>query len=220
MERVLKRIRRRLCPRLKYAPGKALPGEDKARTKSAPNPLQNTLHGKRALDELEVLVEDIHPRRSMKEKYFTLCPLGFTNIGSHRWNLGSNDGAISRRASFYMSAEKATGCITHWMGIFRVWLTRPWLLITILNHVGRPQRRYNYRCPLQDTREDRTHVWNMEEPLPLSSQVGGGAAWCFALNTVDLLYCGGDSNCYIIAQRYVLSIGRITSMTALSQEMT
>ena len=30
------------------------------------------------------------------------------------------------------------------------------------------------QCPLQDTREDRTHVWNMEEPLPLSSQVGGG----------------------------------------------
>ena len=28
----------------------ALPGEDKARTKSAPKPLQNTLHGKRALD--------------------------------------------------------------------------------------------------------------------------------------------------------------------------
>ena len=33
-----------------YAPGKALPGANKARTKSAPNPLQNTLHGKRALD--------------------------------------------------------------------------------------------------------------------------------------------------------------------------
>ena len=32
-----------------YAPGKALPGAYKARTKSAPNPLQNTLHGKRAL---------------------------------------------------------------------------------------------------------------------------------------------------------------------------
>ena len=31
-----------------YAPGKALPGAYKARTKSAPNPLQNTLHGKRA----------------------------------------------------------------------------------------------------------------------------------------------------------------------------
>ena len=31
------------------SPGKALPGEDKARTKSAPKPLQNTLHGKRAL---------------------------------------------------------------------------------------------------------------------------------------------------------------------------
>ena len=30
------------------SPGKALPGEDKARTKSAPKPLQNTLHGKRA----------------------------------------------------------------------------------------------------------------------------------------------------------------------------
>ena len=29
---------------------RALPGEDKARTKSAPKPLQNTLHGKRALD--------------------------------------------------------------------------------------------------------------------------------------------------------------------------
>ena len=43
MERVLKRIRRRFCPR------QALPGEDKARTKSAQNPLQNTLHGKRAL---------------------------------------------------------------------------------------------------------------------------------------------------------------------------
>ena len=35
------------------APGKALPGEDKAaRTKSAPNPLQNTLHGKRAYHEI------------------------------------------------------------------------------------------------------------------------------------------------------------------------
>ena len=32
-----------------YAPGKALPGAYKARTKSAPNPLKNTLHGKRAL---------------------------------------------------------------------------------------------------------------------------------------------------------------------------
>ena len=31
-----------------YAPGKALPGTYKARTKSALNPLQNTLHGKRA----------------------------------------------------------------------------------------------------------------------------------------------------------------------------
>ena len=31
-------------------PRKALPGEDKARTKSAPKPLQNTLHGKRALE--------------------------------------------------------------------------------------------------------------------------------------------------------------------------
>ena len=31
------------------------------------------------------------------------------------------------------------------------------------------------QCPLQNTREDRTHVWNIEEPLPLSSQVGGGA---------------------------------------------
>ena len=30
------------------SPGKALPGEDKARTKSAPKPFQNTLHGKRA----------------------------------------------------------------------------------------------------------------------------------------------------------------------------
>ena len=30
------------------SPGKALPGEDKARTKSVPKPLQNTLHGKRA----------------------------------------------------------------------------------------------------------------------------------------------------------------------------
>ena len=51
MERVLKRIRPRLCQRLigPYAPGKALPGAYKARTKSAPNPLQNTLHGKRAL---------------------------------------------------------------------------------------------------------------------------------------------------------------------------
>ena len=30
------------------SPGKALPGEDKSRTKSAPKPLQNTLHVKRA----------------------------------------------------------------------------------------------------------------------------------------------------------------------------
>ena len=34
-----------------YAPGKTLPGAYKARTKSAPNLLQNTLHGKRALGE-------------------------------------------------------------------------------------------------------------------------------------------------------------------------
>ena len=32
-----------------YKAPKALPGAYKARTKSAPNPLQNTLHGKRAL---------------------------------------------------------------------------------------------------------------------------------------------------------------------------
>ena len=46
MEHVLERFRRRLCTRLILAG--ALPGEDKARTKSAPKPLQNTLHGKRA----------------------------------------------------------------------------------------------------------------------------------------------------------------------------
>ena len=33
------------------------------------------------------------------------------------------------------------------------------------------------QCPLQDTREDGTHVSNMEEPLPLSSQVGGGGQY-------------------------------------------
>ena len=36
------------------SPGKALPGEDKAHTKSAPKPLQNTLHGKRALSRLSM----------------------------------------------------------------------------------------------------------------------------------------------------------------------
>ena len=41
------------APYILYAPGKALPGAYKERTKSAPNPLQNTLHGKRALGYTE-----------------------------------------------------------------------------------------------------------------------------------------------------------------------
>ena len=70
-----------------------------------------------------------------------------------------------------------------------------WLLTTILNPVGRPQRRYNSaHCK---TREDRTHVWNMEEPLTLSSQVGGGGeggSMMFRPKHCDPLYCGGGSN--------------------------
>ena len=54
------------------------------------------------------------------------------------------------------------------------------------------------QCPLEDTREDRTHVWNMEEPLTLSSQVGAGGggagSMMFRPKHCDPLYCGGGSN--------------------------
>ena len=64
MERFLKRFRRRLCPRLIRA-RQGLPGEEKTRTKSATTPLQNTLHGKRAL-------------------YMDFCKTTFDTVPHHR----------------------------------------------------------------------------------------------------------------------------------------
>ncbi len=87
-----------------------------------------------------------------------------------------------------------------------------------VNHVGRPQRRYNsVHCKTRVKMEEMFGIWKSR--FRCLHKSWDSMLFRQSLTTVDPLYCGGGSN-YYVAQHYVWSIGRITAMAALSQDMT
>ena len=68
-----------------------------------------------------------------------------------------------------------------------------WLLTTILNPVGRPQRRYNSaHCKTRVKIEHMFGIWKIR--LRCLHKGGGGGSMMFRPKHCDPLYCGGGSN--------------------------